>query len=90
MRWYRPRSFFALLLTGFVFVVFPLLTALFSSVQILDGLVQQSSQAVYSSVERVAAIRKVADLLLDQERKARLYVVLGEPSLLAGAHPEIG
>lgn len=86
MRWYRPHSFFALLLTGFVFVIFPLLTALFSSVQILDGLVKQSSQTIYSSVERASAVRRVADLLLDQERKARLYAVLGEPSLLDGVN----
>lgn len=82
MRWYRPRSFFVLLLTAFLFVVLPLLTALFSSVQILDGLVQQSSLAVYSSVGRTNNVRLIADLLRDQERKARLYNVLGESSLL--------
>jgi len=82
VRLYRPRSFFALLVTGFIFVVLPLLTALFSSVQILDGLVQQSAFAVYSSVDRTSSVRRIADLLRDQERKARLYNVLGEPSQL--------
>ena len=82
MRWYRPRSFFVLLLTAFLFVVLPLLTALFSSVQVLDGLVQQSALAVYSSVDRTSSVRRIADLLRDQERKARLYNVLGESSLL--------
>jgi two-component system sensor histidine kinase GlrK len=70
------------LLTGFIFVVLPLLTALFSSVQILDGLVQQSAFAVYSSVDRTSSVRRIADLLKDQERKARLYNVLGESSQL--------
>lgn len=82
MRWYRPHSFFALLLTGFVFVALPLLTALFSSVQILDGLVMQSAMTVYSSVGRTSNVRRIADLLKDQERKGRLYGVLGEPSQL--------
>lgn len=82
MRFYRPRSFFSLLLTGFIFVSLPLLTALFSSVQILDGLVQQSAVAVFRSVNRVENSRKLADLLHDQERSARLYNVLGEASHL--------
>ncbi len=82
MRLYRPHSFFALLLTGFVFVALPLLTALFSSVQILDGLVMQSAMTVYSSVGRTSNVRRIADLLKDQERKARLYSVLGESSQL--------
>ena len=82
MQLYRPRSFSTLLLTGFLFVVLPLLTALFSSVRILDGLLKQSALAVYSSVDRTRSIRRIADLLRDEERKARLYNVLGEPSQL--------
>lgn len=82
MRFYRPHSFFALLLAGFFFVSVPLIAALYSSVQILDGLVQQSVTVVYSSVDRVTSSRKIVDLLQDEERKARLYDVLGEPSQL--------
>ncbi len=82
MQLYRPRSFFALLLTGFLFVVLPLLTALFSSVQVLDGLLKQGALAVYSSVDRTSSVRRIVDLLRDQERKARLYNVLGEPTQL--------
>ncbi|WP_028585966.1 HAMP domain-containing sensor histidine kinase [Desulfogranum mediterraneum] len=78
MRFYRPRSFFSLLLLGFFFVSLPLFTALFSSVQILDGLLQQSAVAVFRSVSRVENSRKLVDLLHDQERSARLYNVLGE------------
>jgi two-component system sensor histidine kinase GlrK len=92
MRFYRPHSFFTLLLTGFFFVSVPLLVALYSSVQILDGLEKQSVTAVYRSVDRVTNSRKIADLLQDEERKARLYDVLGEPSQLEAVnitHQEI-
>ncbi len=67
---------------GFIFVSLPLMTALFSSIQILDGLVQQSAVAVFSSVDRVSSSRKLMALLHDQERKARLFQVLGEPQYL--------
>lgn len=82
MRLYRPHSFFALLLTGFLFVSLPLLTALYSSVQILDGLILKSTVTVYRSVHMLASSRKVAEFLQDEERKARVYNVLGEPAQL--------
>jgi len=77
-RLYRPRSFFSLLLTGFIFVALPLVIALISSIQILDVLVQQSAVAVFRSVNRIDSCKKAADLLRGQERAARLYSVLGE------------
>ncbi|GAB4337867.1 MAG: HAMP domain-containing sensor histidine kinase [Desulfobulbaceae bacterium] len=83
MRLYRPHSFFTLLLLAFFFVCIPLLAALYSSVQILDGLVQKSVTVVYSSVEMAKRSREVAELVLDQERMARLFDVLGEPVQLA-------
>lgn len=82
-RLYRPRSFFSLLLTGFIFVSLPLVVALISAVQILDGLVQQSAVAVFRSVGRIENSRKVADLLRSQERSARVFSVLGEAEHLA-------
>lgn len=78
MKFYRPHSFFSLLLTAFCLVSLPLLIALYTSVQILDGLVVKSVAAVYGSVDRVISSRKVADLLQDEERIARMYNVLGE------------
>jgi two-component system sensor histidine kinase GlrK len=78
MKFYRPHSFFTLLLTAFCLVALPLLTALYTSVQILDGLVAHSVSVVYGSVDRVISSRKVADLLQDEERIARMYQVLGE------------
>jgi len=77
-RLYRPRSFFSLLLTGFVFVALPLIVALVSSIQIMDSLAQQSAVAVFRSVNRIEASKKVADVLHGQERAARLFSVLGE------------
>lgn len=82
MKFYRPHSFFALLLTAFCLVCLPLLFALYTSVQILDGLVKKSVDAVYGSVDRVTSSRKAADLLQDEERIARVYDVLGEPGQL--------
>ncbi len=79
---YRPRSFFVLIITGFILVVVPLLTALFSSVKILDGLVRHSSHIIYSSSARTDVVRSFTDSLIEQERKARLYAVLGDEALL--------
>ncbi len=77
-RLYHPRSFLSLLLTGFIFVALPLIVALVSSIHILDGLVQQSAVAVFRSAARIDSCRKVSELLLRQERSARLFAVLGE------------
>jgi two-component system sensor histidine kinase GlrK len=82
MRFFKLHSFFSLLLIAFSFVCIPLLAALYSSVQILDGLVEQSVATVYSSAERVNMSRKVVELFQDQERMARLFNVLGEPAQL--------
>ena len=77
-RFYHPRSFLSLLLTGFIFVALPLIVALGSAIQILDGLVQQSAVAVFRSAGRVDSCRKVAELLNREERSARLFWILGE------------
>ena len=65
-----------------MFVSLPLFTALFSSVKMLDELVEQSAVAVFRSVDRVSDSRKVAAILNSQERIARQYKVLEESSLL--------
>jgi len=77
-RIYHPRSFPSLLLTGFIFVALPLIIALGSSIQILDGLAEQSEVAVFRSAGRIDTCRKVAELLNSEERAARLFSVLGE------------
>jgi len=60
----------------------PLLAALYSSVQVLDNLALQSVSTVYSSVERGHRSRKLVELFQSQERMARLFNVLGEPTQL--------
>lgn len=82
MKLYRPQSFFSLLLISFFFACLPLLAALYSSAQKLDGLVQQSVSTVYTSVERVKKSREIVELFQDQERMARLFNVFGEPAQL--------
>ncbi|WP_448874906.1 ATP-binding protein [Desulfobulbus propionicus] len=82
-RLYHPRSFFSLLLTGFIVVALPLIVAMVSSIQILDGLAQQSTVAVLRSVNRIDHSKKIVELLKDQERAARLYSVLNEGQHLA-------
>jgi two-component system sensor histidine kinase GlrK len=78
MQFYRPQSFITLLLTGFIFVLLPLLTALFTSVQLLDSLVRQGADAVYQSVDLVHSSRHLSTLLSDEERKVRIFIVLGD------------
>jgi two-component system sensor histidine kinase GlrK len=77
-RLYHPRSFFSLLLTGFIVVALPLIVALLSSIQILDNLAQQSMVAVLRSVNRIDNSKKIVELLKNQERAARLFSVLKE------------
>ena len=81
-RIYHPRSFFSLLLTGFVVVALPLIVAMVSSLQILDSLAQQSTVAVLRSVTRIDNSKKLIELLNDQERAARLFRVLKEQAHL--------
>jgi two-component system sensor histidine kinase GlrK len=90
MKFYRPQSFFSLLLISFFFACLPLLAALYSSVQKLDGLVQQSVSTVYTSVERVKTSREIVELFQDQERMARLYNVFGEPAQLRNVNTTHG
>ncbi len=78
MQFLRPQSFLTLLLTGFVFVLLPLLIALFTSISLLDNLVSQGAGAVYDSVDLVHSSRRLSTLLNDEERKIRIYNVLGD------------
>ena len=82
MKLYMPKSFFTLLLTGFLFVSLPLLAALYGSMRILDDLILKSNVTVYHSVDLATSSRKLTDLLLDEERKARMFHVLKEPQQL--------
>jgi len=92
MQFLRPQSFLTLLLTGFVFVLLPLLTALFTSIHLLDSLVSQGAEAVYDSVDLVHSSRHLFTLLNDEERKIRIYNVLSDSESLENlnkVHSEI-
>lgn len=78
MKPYRPKSFFILLLTGFAFVTLPLLIALGSAEFYINNLAKQNVLAVHNSVALTKNSRELMDHLLSQERKARLYDVLGD------------
>jgi two-component system sensor histidine kinase GlrK len=81
-RLYRPQSFFSLLLTSFFFVALPLVVALVSSMHILESVTQQGTDTVIRSVARHGNCKKIAELLQEQERSARLYAVLDDNMLL--------
>lgn len=83
MKLYRPKSFFILLLAGFAFVTLPLLIALGSAEYYINSLAKQNVLAVQHSVSLTKNSRLLMDHLLSQERKARLYDVLGESTDIA-------
>lgn len=83
MKLYRPKSFFILLLTGFAFVTLPLLIALGSAEHYINSLAKQNVLAVHHSVTLTKDSRLLMDHILSQERKARLYDVLGESTDIA-------
>lgn len=81
-RLYHPRSFFSLLLTGFVVVALPLIVAMLSAIHVLDSLSQRSTVAVFRCVNRIDYSKKIAELIDDEERSARIFSVLQEQSHL--------
>ncbi len=82
MRFYRPKSFLALVLIGFAVVALPLLLALINAELFMSRLAERSSQAIHRSVAVIQNSRSLLDELLFLERRARQYQVLGEPELL--------
>ncbi|PLX86499.1 MAG: sensor histidine kinase [Desulfuromonas sp.] len=92
MRFYRPKSFLILVLLGFVFVSLPLIVALVHAEFSMGTLAKQSAQAVYRSVNATQSGRILVDKILDLERKARQFDVLGDPGLMedvSAIHREI-
>ncbi len=82
MRFYRPKSFLMLVLSGFAVVSLPLLLALVNAELFMARLAQRSSQAIHRSVAMIQGSRSLLDELLFLERRARQYQVLGDPELL--------
>jgi len=82
MAYYRARSFFFLVLSGLIITILPLLVVLAASEVLMGRMASHSSRSVYSAVEASRLSQDTAALLLDQERKARQYYVLGDKHLL--------
>ncbi|CAM2070719.1 Histidine kinase [Sulfidibacter corallicola] len=83
MAWPRPRSLLHLLLAAFVFVTLPLLTAIYQAGLSFDDLTHQSRNMVFTGIQATRLSQRSRELLLDMERRARQYHILGKADLLA-------
>lgn len=79
---YRPKSFFNLVLLGFVLVTMPLIAGMIAGGVYVDRLLVQSEFAVYRASQASQVIRAMLEELPDMERNARQYVVLKDEVLL--------
>ncbi len=78
---FRPRSFLQLVLLGFVLVTLPLIIATINAAFSVGRLADQSQQAVHDAVQVTQSSRMLVEHLINQERYARQYHVLGDVSL---------
>jgi len=81
MSFSRPRSFLQLVLLGFVLVTLPLIIAIINAILSVDRLAAQSEQAVLAAAEITRHSQDIVEQLIDMERKARQYDVLGDVAL---------
>jgi two-component system sensor histidine kinase GlrK len=77
----RPRSFLQLVLLGFALVTLPLIIAIINAILSVDRLADQSEQAVLAAAEITKRSQDIVEHLIDMERKARQYDVLGDAAL---------
>jgi two-component system sensor histidine kinase GlrK len=78
MRFPYPRSFLALLIAGFALVAAPLLFALGKAIEHLDRLADRSRETVYQATTATQNSQRLLEQLMDMERSARQFVVLGD------------
>lgn len=78
---FRPRSFLQLVLLGFALVTLPLIIATINATLSVGHLADQSQQAVQDAVQVTQSSRLLVEHLIDTERYARQYHVLGDASL---------
>ena len=79
-----PRSFLALLLSGFFIVALPLIAGLVSNAFSIERLSVQSQQAVYNATLATQNARQLSALTLEMERAARFYAVAGDREMVEG------
>src|SRR5919198_1084826 len=78
-----PRSFLALLLTGFTLVMIPLVGALAYSAWNTERLAEQSRSAVFSASQAARASRSLVNRISSIERMAQQMAVLNDPEIAA-------
>src|ERR671936_1303836 len=76
-----PRSFLALLLTGFMLVTVPLVAALAYSAWNTERLAGLSRSAVFNASQAARASRSLVDRIGSIERVAQQMAVLNDPEL---------
>ena len=76
------KSFYSLVLIGFIFVAAPLVAAIITGAYYVDKLTEQSQEAVYRSVKTTQLSRVLLQQTAAMERNVRQYLVLGNASLL--------
>jgi len=79
---YRPKSFFSLVLVGFCLATLPLAIALVNGVFHVDRLFVQSEYAVHRAAQAAQVSRALVDQITEMERNARQYRVLEDKTLL--------
>ena len=77
----RPKSFLKLILTGFSFVVVPLLVALGFAGMYVERMAHQSQYAVYQAARATQSSRILVEQVIVMERAARQYQVLRDKTL---------
>ena len=80
--YFRPRSIIGLVLAAFAIVALPLIVAIGTGLFYVDSLYQQSERLVIQGVAVTRQSRHLGSLVVDMERSARQYRVLGDPSLI--------
>jgi two-component system sensor histidine kinase GlrK len=78
---YRPKSFFKLVLIGFILVALPLIVAIVGAILYVNRLVELSQQTVSYAVEITEGSRMLSEQLVAMERSARQFQVLGDAAL---------
>jgi len=78
----HPKSFYSLVLLGFIFVAAPLVAAVMTGAYYVDKLTDQSQEALYRAVKSTEFSRQLVEQARSMERNVRQYIVLGNASLL--------
>ncbi|MBI5016754.1 MAG: HAMP domain-containing histidine kinase [Deltaproteobacteria bacterium] len=75
---HKPGPFLTLVLTGFLLVSLPLGAGLVSAWRSVDRLEAQSRGALYTAAKATQNSRALVEQILDLERKARQFLILGD------------